>query len=118
MSEENLTIGFIGAGNMAAALIDGLLANGWLPSQIHASDTDQGRLDFLSAKGVNTSTDNTIVIKNSSTVILAVKPQVLGDVLMPLRDELASHDCLLVSIAAGISMDNLLDSLLSIIHPI
>jgi pyrroline-5-carboxylate reductase len=108
MSEENLTIGFIGAGNMAAALIDGLLANGWQASQIHASDTDQGRLDTLSEKGVNTTTDNTDIIKNSTTVILAVKPQVLGDALIPLRDTLQAHDCLLVSIAAGISMDNLL----------
>ena len=108
MSEEKLTIGFIGAGNMATALIDGLLANGWQPAQIHASDMDQGRLDILAEKGVNTTTNNIDIINNSTTVILAVKPQVLGDVLTPLRDSLQAHECLLVSIAAGISMANLL----------
>ena len=55
MSEENLTIGFIGAGNMASALIDGLLANGWQPEQIHASDTNTETLAALANKGINTA---------------------------------------------------------------
>ena len=107
MSEENLTIGFIGAGNMASALIDGLLANGWQPEHIHASDTNTETLAALANKGINTSTDNKTIISNSSTVILAVKPQVLADVLKPLHDTLCTNDCLLVSIAAGVAMDSL-----------
>ena len=109
MSEENLTIGFIGAGNMASALIDGLLANGWQPEYVHASDTNTETLAALADKGINTSTDNKTIISNSSTVILAVKPQVLADVLKPLHDTLCANDCLLVSIAAGITMSSLQD---------
>ncbi len=109
MSEENLSIGFIGAGNMASALIDGLLANGWQPEHLHASDTNAAALAALAEKGVNTSTDNKTVISNSSTVILAVKPQVLAEVLQPLQATLCANDCLLVSIAAGVAMNSLQD---------
>jgi len=112
MSEQNpnkLNIAFIGAGNMATALIDGLLANGWSPDQISASDTDQSRLDLLAGKGVSTSTDNHEAIANADAVILAVKPQVMQDVLSPLQESLSSSSCLLVSIAAGITMSSLQD---------
>jgi pyrroline-5-carboxylate reductase len=108
MSDNSFTIGFIGAGNMATALISGLAVQGWQSNQIWASDTDQGRLDALSATGINTSMDNQVVIASADVVILAVKPQVMADVLIPLRESLSSRHCLLVSIAAGISMDNLL----------
>ena len=107
MPEKDLTIGFIGAGNMAGALIDGLIADGRDPGHLGASDTDTGKLEALAAKGVHTSPDNTDIVCRSSAVILAVKPQVMADVLAPLQTVLAEHDCLLVSIAAGISMENL-----------
>ena len=109
MSDENLTIGFIGSGNMATALIDGLLANGWQSGQIHASDTDQNRLESLAEKGINITADNAELIAKANTVILAVKPQVLEEVLVPLKDSLTSRDCLMVSIAAGISIDSLIN---------
>jgi pyrroline-5-carboxylate reductase len=104
---NNVTVGFIGAGNMATALIDGLLANGGSATQMRASDTDQSRLELLAEKGVTTCTDNQSVIENSSLVILAVKPQIMGEVLGPLKEALVDNSCLLVSIAAGISMENL-----------
>lgn len=106
MSEDTqtnaFTIGFIGAGNMAAALIDGLIANGWDSSNLHASDTDQARLDLLATKGIATSPDNHSVVSISDVIILAVKPQVMNDVMASLQKTLTTHDCLLVSIAAGI----------------
>ena len=104
---ENVRVGFIGAGNMASALIDGLLATGWHAEQMSASDTDQSRLNLLAEKGVTTCNDNQSVIENSTIVILAVKPQVMHEVLAPLQESLVNHPCLLVSIAAGISMANL-----------
>ena len=106
-SPNNLNIAFIGAGNMAAALIDGLLANGWSSDQIRASDTDPSRLDQLAGKGIPTTTDNETVIAQSDAVILAVKPQVMQEVLVPLQETLTGTNCLLVSIAAGITMENL-----------
>jgi pyrroline-5-carboxylate reductase len=107
MPDNDLNIGFIGAGNMASALIDGLINNGWDPTCLGASDTDMARLALLTAKGVRTSTDNADVVSHADAVILAVKPQVMASVLTPLKAVLANHDCLLVSIAAGIGIDSL-----------
>ncbi len=105
--KKNNSIAFIGAGNMASALIDGLLADGWKADQIRASDTDQARLDLLGQKRVITSSDNSAVVSGADAIILAVKPQVMQDVLKPLKESLESSSCLLISIAAGITMDNL-----------
>lgn len=107
MSEQQPKTGFIGAGNMATALIDGLLATGAHAANLWASDTDSTRLEALAAKGVNTTTDNAEVVGKADAVILAVKPQVMEQVLRPLGDILAARPCLLVSIAAGITMDSL-----------
>jgi len=107
MSDNSLKIGFIGAGNMAGAFMDGLISDGRDPSSLAAADTDTAKLDALGARGIYTSTDNADIVARSSAVILAVKPQVMMAVLTPLREVLATHDCLLVSIAAGISMDSL-----------
>lgn len=107
MSDNSLIIGFIGAGNMATALINGLIADGWERSRLWASDTDAGRLDELAGNGINTTTDNAEIISRCQVIILAVKPQVMADVLAPLKAVLTDNDCLLVSIAAGITMDNL-----------
>ncbi len=105
--KKNNSIAFIGAGNMASALIDGLLADGWKADQIRTSDTDQARLDLLGQKRVITSSDNSAVVSGADAIILAVKPQVIQDVLKPLKESLESSSCLLISIAAGITMDNL-----------
>jgi len=105
--KKNNSIAFIGAGNMASALIDGLLADGWKTDQIRASDTDQARLDLLGQKRVITSSDNSAVVSGADAIILAVKPQIIQDVLKPLKESLESSSCLLISIAAGITMDNL-----------
>jgi len=107
MSENNLTIGSTAAGNMAGALIDGLIANGFDPACLYASDTNTARLEELAAKGIHTSQDNAEIVRQSSAVMLAVKPQVMADVLKPLQATLSEHSCLLISIAAGISMDSL-----------
>ncbi len=107
MSDDSLKIGFIGAGNMASALLDGLISDGRDPSCLAAADTYTAKLDALAARGIHTSTDNAHIVTRSSAVILAVKPQVMAEVLAPLREVLEAHDCLLISIAAGISMDSL-----------
>lgn len=107
MTLNDITIGFIGAGNMATALIEGLLAKGLAPSQVWAADTDAAKLTTFSAKGVHTTTDNKQVVHACDIVVLAVKPQVMGAVLAALDDTLEHHDCLLLSIAAGIRISTL-----------
>ena len=108
MQLNDTTVGFIGAGNMATALIEGLLAKGLPAGQLRASDSDANKLDALAARGVLSGTDNREVVAGSDVVVLAVKPQVLPEVLGALQDAFAAKDCLLVSIAAGIRIDTLM----------
>lgn len=107
MQLNDISVGFIGAGNMATALIEGLLAKGLPAGQLRASDTDAQKLATLGARGVVTSTDNRDIVAGSDVVVLAVKPQVLPQVLDDLREAFATKPCLLVSIAAGIRIDSL-----------
>lgn len=104
---SNTTIGFIGAGNMAGALIEGLMANGVAPARLWASDTDPAKLAALAAKGVRTSQANAELAAACDVLVLAVKPQVMAPVVAGLKDALAGKSCLLVSIAAGIQLASL-----------
>lgn len=107
MISADTTIGFIGAGNMAGALIEGLLANGVAPSHLWAADTDSAKLSTFHAKGVHTSTANADLVKSCEVLVLAVKPQAMAPAVAALKDALAGRSCLLVSIAAGIQISSL-----------
>jgi pyrroline-5-carboxylate reductase len=107
MISPDTTIGFIGAGNMASALIEGLLARGVGPDRLWASDTAGDKLAMLAAKGVHTTGDNGEVVQACSIIVLAVKPQALAAVLQPLQPVLRTRAVLLISIAAGIPVQSL-----------
>ncbi len=99
--EQNVV--FIGAGNMAEAIVCGMVAGDFCePEKIVMTDIRADHLSVLSEKyGVTTSLDNGVV-KHAKIVVLAVKPQVLGDVLKEIAPSL-QKETLVVSIAAGIS---------------
>jgi pyrroline-5-carboxylate reductase len=103
MSVEH-TIAFVGAGNMAGALIRGLIGTATVPAgRIIAADPDQERLSSLEAElDIRVTSDNAEAVKEASVVVLATKPQVFAQVLPGLA-EAVDPDALLVSIAAGIS---------------
>lgn len=99
-------IGLIGAGNMASALIDGLLRSGTTKAgNIICSDANQNQLDPVQKKfNVATTTDNTEVIQKADIIIYAIKPQVMTSVLK----ETAAHldmSKLIISIAAGVPLE-------------
>jgi pyrroline-5-carboxylate reductase len=98
------TVAFIGAGNMAGALIRGLIGTGTVPAdRIVAADPDRARLDALGSElGVRTAEDNAQALRSADVVVLATKPQVFPSVLPALGASLRP-DALVVSIAAGIS---------------
>lgn len=102
MNFQDTNIGFIGAGNMASALIEGLLAQGLAAKRLWASDPDAAKLATLSARGLNTTTDNAALVQACDVVVLAVKPQSMDKVLPVLQPALHAKDCVLVSVAAGI----------------
>ncbi len=108
MNLQDSKIGFIGAGNMATALIKGLAANGIASSNIWASDPDQDKLALLSSEaGININLNNQEVINIVDVVILAVKPQLMSVVLEDIHLQLEQKSCLLISIAAGINLQSL-----------
>jgi len=96
-------IGFIGAGNMAEALVRGLLkAKLFQPQNILASDIKAERLRlFQETFGVRTFKENTEVGTLADILLLAVKPQDMGQVLESLASAIDEHKTL-ISIAAGI----------------
>ncbi|MBN1609305.1 MAG: pyrroline-5-carboxylate reductase [Polyangiaceae bacterium] len=96
-------IGLLGAGNMAGALIRGLLASGTVtPAQIRASDVRRERLEQMQTDhGIETSTSNVDVVRWADVLVLAVKPQVLGSVLDEVAGEVA-EDTTVISLAAGV----------------
>lgn len=103
-------IGFIGGGNMARSLIGGMLTNGFDASHIHVCDTNTDTLTALQNEFNITTTDNAhSIISACDAVILAVKPQVLETVLKRICDAIIQHRPLLISIAAGITVNALND---------
>lgn len=100
------TIGFIGAGNMAEAIIRGIIAAEiYPPGSIIAGDIRADRLDFLHAEyGIGTQTDNGKLASQSGTVILSVKPQNMEEVLWGISGKLVK-EAVVISIAAGITTD-------------
>lgn len=102
------SIGFIGGGKMAEAIISGLVSSELVPrGKIQVSDIDENRLDYLRDKyGVGVVKGNEKVVAGSDVVVLAVKPQVLQEVVLPLREVFTAGQ-LVISIAAGITINKL-----------
>ncbi|HEY6458883.1 MAG TPA: pyrroline-5-carboxylate reductase [Polyangiaceae bacterium] len=101
-------LGFLGAGNMAAALIKGLLHGKVLPAdQVTASDVKAERLEHLhAAHGIRTTTDNHALLRESDVVVLAVKPQAIDKVLSEIGGDVRPEQ-LVVSVAAGVPIEAL-----------
>ncbi|USR79913.1 pyrroline-5-carboxylate reductase [Arcanobacterium pinnipediorum] len=98
------TLGFIGAGSMASAIMNGLVSSGTPGEQIIFSrrNADAGA-QLATELRARFTTDNTEVAAASQILVLAVKPYLIGSVL----DEISPHlspDTLLVSVAAGVSL--------------
>ena len=98
-----MKLGFIGCGNMASAIIGGIVENKIVePSEIGVFDINKNAVDALCNEyGVNALDSETDVIRKTDCVILAVKPNVLGAVLSKINVALDESDTLLISIAAG-----------------
>ena len=105
---ENLRFAFLGGGNMAEALIKGLLTGLAVnPRHIVATDVIRERRDYLrEAYGICTSDDNPQAVRDSQVIFLAVKPQTVPALLESIAPEV-NRDKLIVSIAAGIPLSTL-----------
>ena len=105
---NQLRLGFIGAGNMATAILDGVISKQvFQAKQIMISNPHSDKLEHPKALGVGVTTSNEEVVLNSDIIILAVKPQKFEEVICSIRD-LCAGKCI-VSIAAGISTAWIMD---------
>lgn len=105
---DNLTLGFIGGGNMARSLIGGLIADGRDPATIRVSDVDAQQLDSLKTTlAVQTTSSNRELAEQADIIVLAVKPQMLKQVATELADVARRRDPLFLSIAAGIRANDI-----------
>ncbi|MCZ6874908.1 MAG: pyrroline-5-carboxylate reductase [bacterium] len=109
---DNLRFAFIGGGNMAEALLKGLLSGLSVdPSRITATDVLTERRQYLAATyGIVVSDDNAQAVQGSDVVVLAVKPQVMSGVLAGIA-AVMTQDKLIISIAAGVTLQTLQDAL-------
>ena len=107
MTHSDDKIGFIGGGNMALAIVSGLLRAGHSASAIQISEPDAGRRQALAELhgGLQVGVDNDAVASATDILVLAVKPQVLPAVAKNLHSRPAGQ--LVISIAAGIRLDSL-----------
>ena len=109
---DNKKISFIGGGNMAQALISGLVSCGVKPSLITVADPSSEAREQLAAKGLNTvdpTADAKATVIDADIVVLAVKPQVMKAVVSSFADVLDKQ--LVISVAAGLSTELLSDML-------
>ncbi len=99
---EQCKIVFIGGGNMASSIFGGLLKEDCQPQNIYVCDPDQQKLESLKQRyGVNVTTHNDDFVGVADVLVLAVKPQVMHQVVESLAANVRS-DTLIVSVAAGI----------------
>ena len=98
-------LGFLGSGNMAEALIRGIVLKSlWPKEHLIASDVSTERLSFIAEHlGIDTTADNRHVVTRSDMIILATKPAQVPAVLSEIADAVTA-DKLIVSIAAGVTL--------------
>ncbi|MGE3536881.1 MAG: pyrroline-5-carboxylate reductase [Candidatus Tectimicrobiota bacterium] len=108
---EQVRFAFIGGGNMAEALIKGLLNAGVPPGHVTATDVLAARCTYMhTTYGVNATSENKQAVYDSDVVLLAVKPQSMATVLDDIASAVSPHK-LVISIAAGITLQSLQQAL-------
>jgi len=105
---QQLQISFVGSGNMAEAMIKGLLGKEMVtPSNLLASDPIAERRRVIQERyGLEVTPDNRAAAQRGDVVVLAVKPQVLPDVMSDIKGAVRS-DSLVISIVAGVPIQTI-----------
>ncbi|WP_439294509.1 pyrroline-5-carboxylate reductase [Lonepinella sp. BR2882] len=103
---QQKSICFIGGGNMAQAIVFGLLKTGYPANLITVCDPNEDKRSLFTEKKVLFSTDNQTTVEKSDVMVLAVKPQVASDVCSALS-VVDFSEKLVISIMAAISVEKI-----------
>jgi pyrroline-5-carboxylate reductase len=99
----NKKIAIIGGGNLGTAIAEGLINSGFvLPQELTVTKRNIDTLKPLADRGVHITNDNLEAVKNSSWIILAIKPFQVKEVLAQIQPELESSKHLLISVVTGV----------------
>ncbi len=100
---NNTNLAFIGAGNMSRSLIGGLIKNGYPSRAITVADINSDMLSAIEKDfSVSTNIDNNAAIEHANVIVLAVKPTIIKPVIKQIKQSIAEHMPLIISIAAGV----------------
>lgn len=104
-----MKIGFIGTGNMAGAIVKGIIAKGYKKAEeIYCFDVSKEKLNaFQMETGVQICDSSKELVGLVDEVVLSVKPNVFEAVLIPLKEELNAKKPLIISIAAGMPIEKI-----------
>jgi len=94
-------IAFLGAGNIAQAIMGGMIKSGTAAKHIWAYDPSQSCMNWVNGQGINAATSNDEAIASAEIIILCVKPNILIDLLTAISESVS--DKLFISVAAGIT---------------
>ena len=105
---SNSKITFVGGGNMARSLIGGLVATGMSNKTISVAEPKADLREKLTKDfGVNALEENASAVMGANVIVLAVKPQILQEVVIPLGNLIAEARPLLISVAAGVTCSSI-----------
>ncbi len=108
MQNTAIKVRFLGGGNMAHSLIGGLINQGFMPAQITATDPHTSRCELLHNElGIAAWTDNQRHFGTPDVLVLAVKPQTMQQALNSVRTLVEQTHPLIISIAAGIRIEQI-----------
>lgn len=103
---EILPLAILGGGNIGKAIANGLIASKlFSPERITVTRRNVNQLQFLKKKGIEISSDNVKAVQNSRTIILAVRPLQLPDLLDSIQEYLDPDRHILLSVASGVSIE-------------
>ena len=111
---KNKKIAIIGCGNLGVSIANGLVDEKLVsPQDITATRRNTSALSELASRGVTVSSDNENAIKESEIIIVALKPYTILEILEQLRTSFDPQKHILVSLATGISLNELQQTLKS-----
>jgi len=104
---KNKKIAIIGCGNLGLSILNGLLKEGITPNNLVATKRNLDSIRNLEKTGITITTDNVQAVEDSEIIIVALKPYKIMEVLGELKDHFNPEKHVVVSLATGISIEQI-----------